>query len=125
MAAADIVLTEPGLSTIVDAIWYSRKIFQRMKNYVLYRIACTLQLLFFIFLGVLSVDPRQHNFGGDFNQTQADVAHAQANSLHSMILGGPVVPVTPNNIPTHLVPHCERGVTKGECPEQVCGVTSL
>jgi H+-transporting ATPase len=31
-AAADIVLTEPGLSVIIDAIFRSRKIFQRMRN---------------------------------------------------------------------------------------------
>ena len=46
-AAADIVLTEPGLSVIIDAIFRSRKIFQRMRNYCIYRISCTLQLLFF------------------------------------------------------------------------------
>ena len=34
-AVADIVLTEPGLSTIVTAIVTSRKIFQRMKNFVI------------------------------------------------------------------------------------------
>jgi H+-transporting ATPase len=32
-AAADIVLTEPGLSVIVSAVLTSRTIFQRMKNY--------------------------------------------------------------------------------------------
>ena len=53
-AAADIVLTEPGLSVIIDAITLSRKIFHRMKNYVTYRIACTIQLLFFFFLAILA-----------------------------------------------------------------------
>jgi H+-transporting ATPase len=38
-AAADIVLTQEGLSVIIDAIYISRKIFKRMKNYVTYRIA--------------------------------------------------------------------------------------
>lgn len=32
-SAADIVLTEPGLSVIVSAVLTSRAIFQRMKNY--------------------------------------------------------------------------------------------
>lgn len=54
-AAADIVLTEPGLSVIIDAIKYSRKIFHRMKNYVTYRIACTLQLLVFFFIAILAM----------------------------------------------------------------------
>ena len=33
---ADIVLTEPGLSTIVHAIRQSRIIFHRMRNYAIY-----------------------------------------------------------------------------------------
>ena len=45
--AAAIVLTSPGLSVIVEAIDLSRKIFQRMKNCVIYSIAYTLQLLLF------------------------------------------------------------------------------
>ena len=32
-SAADIVLTEPGLSVITSAVSTSRAIFQRMKNY--------------------------------------------------------------------------------------------
>ena len=43
-AAADIVLTAPGLSVIIDAILISRCIFARVRNYVIYRIACTLQV---------------------------------------------------------------------------------
>lgn len=31
-AASDIILVDPGLSTIIDAIIISRKIFQRMRN---------------------------------------------------------------------------------------------
>ena len=50
-AAADIVLTEEGLSVIIEAIFESRKIFQRMRTYIIYRIACTLQLLCFFFIG--------------------------------------------------------------------------
>ena len=62
-AASDIVLTEPGLSVIIDAIVYSRKIFHRMKNYVIYRIACTLQLLVFFFIAILSIHPNKfHHF---------------------------------------------------------------
>ena len=60
-AAADIVLTEPGLSTIVTAIVTSRKIFQRMKNFVIYRVACTEQLLFFFFISCVFYHPSQFN----------------------------------------------------------------
>lgn len=38
-SAADIVLTEPGLSVIVSAVLTSRAIFQRIKNYTIYVIA--------------------------------------------------------------------------------------
>jgi len=51
-AAADIVLTEPGLSVIIDAMIMSRKIFQRVRNYCTYRIAGTIQLIFFFFVAV-------------------------------------------------------------------------
>jgi H+-transporting ATPase len=52
-AAADIVLTTPGLSVIVDAIKESRKIFQRMNSYAIYRIAETIRLLLFMTLSIL------------------------------------------------------------------------
>ena len=60
-AAADIVLTQPGLSTIVTAIVTSRKIFQRMKNFVIYRVACTEQLLFFFFISCIFYHPNEYN----------------------------------------------------------------
>ena len=47
-AAASIVLTTPGLSVIIDAIKESRKIFQRMNSYAIYRIAETLRVLVFV-----------------------------------------------------------------------------
>ena len=52
-AAASIVLMTPGLSVIVDAIKESRKIFQRMNSYAIYRIAETLRVLFFMTLAIL------------------------------------------------------------------------
>jgi H+-transporting ATPase len=52
-SAADIVLTRPGLSVIIDAIKESRKIFQRMDNYSIYRIAETIRVLFFITLSII------------------------------------------------------------------------
>lgn len=66
-AAADIVLTEPGLSVIIDAMIMSRKIFQRVRNYCIYRIAGTIQLVFFFFAAVFfrpenSFDSDEKNF---------------------------------------------------------------
>ena len=52
-AAADIVLTTPGLSVIIDAIKESRKIFQRMNSYAIYRITETLRVLLFMTLAIL------------------------------------------------------------------------
>jgi H+-transporting ATPase len=52
-AAAAIVLLTPGLSVIIDAIKQSRKIFQRMNSYAIYRIAETLRVLFFMTLAIL------------------------------------------------------------------------
>ena len=52
-SAADIVLTSPGLAVIIDALKESRKIFQRMNSYAIYRIAETIRVLFFITLSIL------------------------------------------------------------------------
>lgn len=52
-SAADIVLTKPGLSVILDAIKESRMIFQRMQSYATYRIAETIDILFFTVLAIL------------------------------------------------------------------------
>jgi H+-transporting ATPase len=52
-AAAAIVLLTPGLSVIIDAIKESRKIFQRMNSYAMYRIAETLRVLLFMTVAIL------------------------------------------------------------------------
>jgi H+-transporting ATPase len=52
-SAAGIVLTQPGLSVIIDAIKESRKIFQRMNNYAIYRIGETIRILLFLTLSII------------------------------------------------------------------------
>ncbi len=47
-AAADLVLTAPGLSVITTAIEEARRIFERMNSYAIYRIAETMRLLLFM-----------------------------------------------------------------------------
>ena len=53
-AAASMVLLTSGLSVIIDAIKESRRIFQRMNSYAIYRIAETLRVLFFMTLAILA-----------------------------------------------------------------------
>lgn len=43
--AADLILTEPGLSPIYGAILESRRIFARIKSYVIYRVASSIILV--------------------------------------------------------------------------------
>jgi len=62
--AADIVLTSPGLSVIIEAVFRARKIFQRMKNYCTYRIACTMQLLLFFFIAMIFIHPNSYDCSG-------------------------------------------------------------
>jgi H+-transporting ATPase len=52
-AAASIVLLASGLSVIIDAMKESRKTFQRMNSYAIYRIAETLRVLLFMTLAIL------------------------------------------------------------------------
>ena len=49
-SAAALILTSPGLSTIVNAIEESRKIFERINSYVYYRIAMTIAIMFVVVL---------------------------------------------------------------------------
>jgi len=55
-AAADIVLMAPGLRVIVDAIEQARIVFERMKSYVVYRIAETVRILIFMTLSIVVFD---------------------------------------------------------------------
>ena len=55
-AAADIVLMAPGLRVIVDAIEQARIVFERMKSYVVYRIAETIRILMFMTLAIVIFD---------------------------------------------------------------------
>jgi H+-transporting ATPase len=52
-SAASISLTKAGLSVIIDAIIQSRKIFQRMLNYSVYRISETIRVLIFMTLSII------------------------------------------------------------------------
>lgn len=55
-AAADLVLTAPGLTVIVDAVAEARRIFARMNSYAIYRIAETIRVLLFMTLSILVFD---------------------------------------------------------------------
>merc|ERR1719217_2020751 len=59
-AAADIVLTTPGLSTIVEAMLISRRIWCRVRSFLTYRIAATLQLITFFFISVFLYRPNEY-----------------------------------------------------------------
>jgi H+-transporting ATPase len=52
-SAADITLLAPGISVVSRAIKESRKIFRRMTNYAIYRIAETIRVLLFMTLSIL------------------------------------------------------------------------
>ncbi|GBE53989.1 MAG TPA: plasma-membrane proton-efflux P-type ATPase [Euryarchaeota archaeon] len=52
-AAAALVLTGHGLSTIIKAIEKARHIFQRMLSYVIYRITMTLDIMVFVVLAMI------------------------------------------------------------------------
>ncbi len=52
-SAASLVLTTPGLSTVLKAIMTSRKIFQRMLTYILNKIIKTFQIALFLSLGYI------------------------------------------------------------------------
>ena len=52
-AAADLILTLPGLSVIIDAVEESRKIFQKIISYVKYRVAMTINIMVFVTMSII------------------------------------------------------------------------
>ena len=52
-AASDLVLVRQGLMPLVEALRESRRIFQRMRTYVIYRVAETIRRLFALTLAVV------------------------------------------------------------------------
>ncbi|VAW79762.1 Lead, cadmium, zinc and mercury transporting ATPase; Copper-translocating P-type ATPase [hydrothermal vent metagenome] len=52
-AAADLVLTAPGLSVINGAIEEARRIFERMNSYAIYRISETIRIMVFVVLAMV------------------------------------------------------------------------
>ncbi len=52
-AAADLILTAPGLSVIVQAVEEARRIFERMNSYAIYRITETLRIMIFVVLAMI------------------------------------------------------------------------
>lgn len=52
-AAADLVLTAPGLSVIVKAVEEARRIFERMNSYAIYRITETIRIMLFMVLAMI------------------------------------------------------------------------
>jgi len=58
-SAAALVLTAPGLSTIVNAIVEARKIFERINSYVYYRIAMTIAIMLVVVLSsvIFNIQP--------------------------------------------------------------------
>jgi H+-transporting ATPase len=53
-AAADLILTAPGLSTIVSAVEEARRIFERMNSYAIYRVVETIRIMFFMVMAMLA-----------------------------------------------------------------------
>jgi len=52
-AAADLVLTAPGLSVLVKAVEEARRIFERMNSYAVYRITETIRIMIFVVLAMI------------------------------------------------------------------------
>jgi H+-transporting ATPase len=52
-AAADIILTAPGLSVINEAVKQARITFERMKSYATFRIAETIRIILFMTLSIV------------------------------------------------------------------------
>jgi H+-transporting ATPase len=90
-AAAALILTDPGLSVIIKGIEEARRIFARMTSYTLYRIAMTIDIMFFIVLATIGY--------GFFPLTPIMIiALALLDDLPIMTIAFDHVPVAPNPV---------------------------
>jgi H+-transporting ATPase len=80
------VLTQPGLSTIVHGIVISRCIFVRIKNFLTYRIAATLQLLLFFFIAVFWFEPDEYMPSNWETRDDFPDAHEWPSYFHMPVL---------------------------------------
>jgi H+-transporting ATPase len=53
-AAADLILTSPGLSVIVNAVEEARRIFERINSYAIYRITETIRIMIFVVAAIVA-----------------------------------------------------------------------
>eukprot|EP00796_Vickermania_ingenoplastis_P010429 gene10429-biopygen7414 len=69
-AAADMVLTEPGLSVVVEAMIISRQVFQRCLSFLTYRISASMQFVIFFFIALFTLTPE--HYAGDTTVIEGD-----------------------------------------------------
>jgi len=87
-AAASLVLTRPGLEGIITAIGGSRKIYQRMKNFVLAMVSRKLSLPPFVAVGVLA-------FGSFVVSPMLMIIHMFTSDISTMALSTDQVTPSP------------------------------
>jgi len=113
-AAADIVLTKPGLFVMVDSIVIARTIFQRMKNYLVYRVACTIQLLLFFFIALVAFNPQTYCSGNNCDFYSDDDGTTLPNFFYLPVLA--LIVITILNDGT-LITVAYDNVKPGKLPE--------
>lgn len=100
-AAADMVLTEPGLSVIVDAMLIARGVFQRMQSFLTYRVSATLQLVTFFFIGLFALPPNKYGVSGDAEFFHLPVLMFM---LITLLNDGTLMAIGYDNVVPHLRP---------------------
>jgi len=101
-AASAMVLTEPGLSVIVDAMLIARGVFQRMQSFLTYRVSATLQLVFFFFIAVFALPPSHYGVVG----TDTEFFHLPVLMfmLITLLNDGTLMSIGYDNVVPHVRP---------------------
>jgi H+-transporting ATPase len=105
-AAADIILTQPGLTTIIHGIVVAREIFQRITNFITYRISATLQLLLFFFIAVFVFHPSSFDQPPDAEEPWPDFFHMPVLMLMLITLlnDGTLITIAYDNAKANTTP---------------------
>lgn len=94
-SAADIILTTGGLSAIFDAIAYSRKIFARLRAYVLYRMAATIQIVLVLSIMIYAYDVVMNPFYVILLALLNDISMIPISSDNAVAAARPEIPSMP------------------------------
>ena len=85
-SVADILVTKPGLFTLLDAVMISRGVFHRIEAFICYRITATLHLLLLFFIASFLFPPTRYGIQDSIDGVHSEFFHIPVLMFMAMTL---------------------------------------